>query len=435
MDLADKVNIYRLVNETASNPELVTIEGTVDTGFEFLALDECKELFGKSVNPCRSRGRIFFNVELKDIDKIKTLRSVDNLFLVAAAVKSLDFDKESKEEDMEKIKQLVNDLDLKRALQVWKSYIKFDGIIFPTMEEYLKADEIRKKEKLIASSGGNVEVKDVEENNVQETAESEIVNVLRFRATCNRTGNHPFTSNDVARDFGGQLQDNYHWIVDLSSYNLEVLLNINENEAYVCFALTKESMHKRNIVCFGPTTLRATHCYNMLRMAELKVGDIVVDPLCGGGSIPIEGTLAFPRSFYIGGDIHEKAVERSDLNRAHVSTVHGFPITLDIFHWDITKLPLKGASVDVFATDLPFGKRSGKKSNNRPLYTNTLKEMARVVRPTTGRAVLLTHDKKTFSQVLSKMAMYWNQPRPYNINLGGLDGGVFLLRRTSRIYL
>lgn len=60
------------------------------------------------------------------------------------------------------------------------------------------------------------------------------------------------------------------------------------DEAYVCFALTKESMHRRNIAHFGPTTLRATHCYNILRLAQLRVGDIVVDPLCGGGSIPIE---------------------------------------------------------------------------------------------------------------------------------------------------
>lgn len=60
------------------------------------------------------------------------------------------------------------------------------------------------------------------------------------------------------------------------------------DEGYVCFALTKESMHKRNIAFFGPTTLRATHCYNMLRMAQIVPGDIVVDPLCGGGSILIE---------------------------------------------------------------------------------------------------------------------------------------------------
>jgi 23S rRNA G2445 N2-methylase RlmL len=57
---------------------------------------------------------------------------------------------------------------------------------------------------------------------------------------------------------------------------------------YYGITLTKESKHHRNINFFGPTTLRATICYSMLRLAQPKAGDIVIDPLCGGGSIPIE---------------------------------------------------------------------------------------------------------------------------------------------------
>jgi 23S rRNA G2445 N2-methylase RlmL len=57
---------------------------------------------------------------------------------------------------------------------------------------------------------------------------------------------------------------------------------------YYGIALTKESKHHRNINFFGPTTLRATICYNMLRLAQPKAGDVIIDPMCGGGSIPIE---------------------------------------------------------------------------------------------------------------------------------------------------
>lgn len=52
--------------------------------------------------------------------------------------------------------------------------------------------------------------------------------------------------------------------------------------------VTHESKHHRNITCFGPTTLRSTICYNMLRLASPKPGDVIIDPMCGGGSIPIE---------------------------------------------------------------------------------------------------------------------------------------------------
>lgn len=52
--------------------------------------------------------------------------------------------------------------------------------------------------------------------------------------------------------------------------------------------VTHESKHRRNITYFGPTTLRATVCYNLIKLAEPKTGDIIIDPMCGGGSIPIE---------------------------------------------------------------------------------------------------------------------------------------------------
>lgn len=52
--------------------------------------------------------------------------------------------------------------------------------------------------------------------------------------------------------------------------------------------VTHESKHRRNIANFGPTTLRSTICYNLLRLAHPKPGDVIVDPMCGGGSIPIE---------------------------------------------------------------------------------------------------------------------------------------------------
>lgn len=47
----------------------------------------------------------------------------------------------------------------------------------------------------------------------------------------------------------------------------------------------------------------------------------------------------------------------------------------------------------------PFGKRSGHKKDNRVLYKEVLLELGRVVRPNSGRAVLLTHDRRTFTRV------------------------------------
>ncbi len=57
---------------------------------------------------------------------------------------------------------------------------------------------------------------------------------------------------------------------------------------------------------------------------------------------------------------------------------------VDGLQWDALAPCLRPASVDVLISDLPFGKRSGSKADNRVLYPATLLTMARLVRPTTG---------------------------------------------------
>ena len=54
----------------------------------------------------------------------------------------------------------------------------------------------------------------------------------------------------------------------------------------------------------------------------MKLGDVVCDPMCGGASIGLEGALAFPESFHISGDNHEKAVDNAGENYAGIETLH-----------------------------------------------------------------------------------------------------------------
>ena len=79
-------------------------------------------------------------------------------------------------------------------------------------------------------------------------------------------------------------------------------------------ALNEESLFKRNICSYGPTTMRSTICYCMLHLADIKPGDIVIDSMCGGGSIPIEGANAWKHAHFLGGDNHEMAMERCKQN-------------------------------------------------------------------------------------------------------------------------
>ena len=88
-----------------------------------------------------------------------------------------------------------------------------------------------------------------------------------FRCTCYRTGEniHKFSSCDVAKHVGGLVQEKFGWGVKMKDFDIEVVINIDLNNVYVCLGLTHQSLFRRNIEHFGPTTLRATICASLLQ--------------------------------------------------------------------------------------------------------------------------------------------------------------------------
>ncbi|KIH47402.1 THUMP domain protein, partial [Ancylostoma duodenale] len=138
-------------------------------------------------------------------------------------------------------------------------------------------------------------------------------NSFTFRVTCNRAGEksrHSFSSMDAAKALGAQINNIFGWRPDMKNFDMEVVLNIRNDSMSVMVALNKESLFKRNVCAFGPTTMRSTMCYCMTALARPSSGDVIIDPMCGGGSIPLEAALAFPGCLFVGTDLHPKALER-----------------------------------------------------------------------------------------------------------------------------
>lgn len=87
-----------------------------------------------------------------------------------------------------------------------------------------------------------------------------------FRVTCTRGGRkHSFSSVEAASRLGSGLNQRFSWKVQMKHPDLEVLLNIANDSVSVGLALSQQSGYKRNIVEWGPTTLRATIAYGLLR--------------------------------------------------------------------------------------------------------------------------------------------------------------------------
>ena len=403
-----------------------TCGATVPTGFEQIAADEIREKL--VLSKCfAGQGKVYFQTTVDCLSKIHHLRSVDRLFLVLKKYKNYTYN-EDKEEAINDLKILAEDIPWDKVVEFWKENTKHQKLLSKS-----KLCQPAKKKKLsyVKIPGCSMEDKSCEILNIENSN-----HFIRFRATANRLGKQQsITSPDAEQHFGGAIQDCTQWKVDLTNYNLEILITLGVDFVLVCLSLTHASLHRRNIVDYGYTTLRASIAYNMLRMCDIQSGDIVIDPMCGSGSIPIEAAQEWSCCCHLAGDNSNVAVNKCLSNVAHVnkeknSIDDAIKAPVDIFHWDVRKLPLKNGAVDVFVTDLPFGKRLGSKMNNRALYPSMLKEMARVCKPKTGRACLLTSDKRSITNAINEASKLWTLKRTNFVNIGGLRAAVYLLKRT-----
>ncbi|MPC32869.1 THUMP domain-containing protein 3 [Portunus trituberculatus] len=377
-------------------------------------------------------------------------------------VKKFSFE-DQRERSFEKLYKFAEKQDWRKGMQVWKDVVSYPEEpikkVVPLKNEYCcpRPDVDLKKMKLLSPVLKNLPENVVPEHlrndkglsvvddsskqkekseELPSTAPTEAVaSGPKFRVSCSRTGsNHKFGSPEAARQFGAGVNEMFMWPVDLTNFDLEILLCIDTEFVYVAVSLTREPLFKRNLTNFGRTNLRSTVCHNMVRLATPQLGEVVLDPMCGGATIPMEGSLTHRQAFHLGGDNYGQAVKRSRENINNLLK-KGKSMAVDVAWWDATKLPLRNQCVDVVVSDLPFGKRSGSVADNRILYYRSLVELARVTKMKTGRAVLLTYDKRSMIKNIKRVHTLWKSGASRTVNIGGLPAVIYTLYRTSQLSL
>ncbi|CAM9275996.1 unnamed protein product [Laminaria digitata] len=228
---------------------------------------------------------------------------------------------------------------------------------------------------------------------------------LKFRASVVRDGRHPFNSVAASPRLGEAVSSvNRGWSVDLKEYDVEVTAFILARSVVVGLSLngdrTKRCSNGRvpkedkGFIETGlrMSSLRPSTAYVMLGMAAPSVGDVVVDCMCGVGTIPFLGAGWFPDAFLMGGEVDMTALEHVRQNAEALRLLHAKPegaVAAAACAWDAQLLPLRDGIVDVMVVDMPFGLSCGSPRVNAKLYPTVMAEMARALRPGTGRAVLL----------------------------------------------
>jgi len=206
--------------------------------------------------------------------------------------------------------------------------------------------------------------------------------------------------------------------------NIEIFRNLYsptyiEDSSGKILNLSKREWRKEYV----PAGINPSLAYILCMVADLSEEDIVYDPFCGASVIPITALKYFNVKRVICSDISGKAIEKSEIN---FNTAAINKSKYRLFRSDIKDVALNKKNVDKIISNLPFGIRVGKHSNNVEIY-KSLEVLANRLLRTRGKLVLLTQEKKLLREVFSKEN--WNVKSVLRVDEGGLLPEVFVIER------
>jgi len=375
----------------------------VERGIEDLVIDDLKKEFGIVGKYAGLRGKIFFN---EDIQKVILLnfaaRSINRIIILLALDEA---------ENLKDIRRIVGSIN-------WEEYIS------PEQSFAVKAE---------------------------------------------RVGKHDFTSLDLAREAGATIIETFkestgkRLKVNLKEPDVIVIAELISNQFLLGIDTTGHSLHMRRYRVYNhPMPLRTTLAYLLVRLSSWNADEILLDPTCGGGTIPIEAALyarqmpivtfrkreyALYKLRFIDEIITERIKEELlkkvkatlkmriyglDINKKHVegafanATSAMVADTIDFIHGDARELTkyFKEESVDVIVSNPPY-KLSNRK-RLRKLYKDIIRNALRILREE-GRAVFLTSEIKVMKKELEDLGINFSLRKI--LRYGSLNTGIFIFRK------
>jgi len=249
-------------------------------------------------------------------------------------------------------------------------------------------------------------------------------------------GRHGYLRRDackaLAQGLAGKVPESWRLVEENAA--VEFWLTIHGATAVCGLRLSDRTMRHRTYKrehC--PASLRPTVAAAMIRLAEAAPGHIVLDPMCGAGTLLAERLAATSFSPSIGegrggqgrcapvwgGDIDFRAVRAAAINLRRLG-----PALLA--HWDATRLPLASAAVDRIVSNPPFGKQLSSPEDIVPLYHDMLHEYNRVLRPG-GLAVLIVNAASVLR--LAAHAVGWKLQRQLSVRVLGQSAVITVWRK------
>ncbi|RLE94758.1 MAG: hypothetical protein DRN04_02495 [Thermoprotei archaeon] len=119
-----------------------------------------------------------------------------------------------------------------------------------------------------------------------------------FAVRAERSGKHNFTSIDIAATVGQAIIDSFRrdtgvrLKVNLKNPDVEFFCYLVDNEFTIAVNTTGDSLHKRNYRIYDhPAAIKTTIASALVYLSGWTKDHVFLDPMCGGGTIPIEAAL------------------------------------------------------------------------------------------------------------------------------------------------
>jgi tRNA (guanine6-N2)-methyltransferase len=238
-----------------------------------------------------------------------------------------------------------------------------------------------------------------------------------YRLVAQMNGSHGYRRVDareaLVKGLAGKLPASWRHAEENAS--VEIWLTIDQATAVCGLRLSDRTMRHRTYKHeHQKASLRPTVAAAMVRLAGARPGQMVLDPMCGAGTIlaeqlavgrPREG----PAVRVLGGDLDPGALRTTRANLHRLAEV-------DLVRWDAGLLPLPDASIDRVISNPPFGKQLGEPEEIGPLYQRVVAELDRVLRPG-GVVVLLVANFGALKEAAK--AVHWKAVRQLRVRVLG----------------
>ncbi|MEI7604097.1 MAG: methyltransferase [bacterium] len=172
---------------------------------------------------------------------------------------------------------------------------------------------------------------------------------------------------------------------------------------------------------FIPAGINPSLAFILCKIADIKENDVVLDPFCGGGTIPISAMLYFNPARILASDISGKAI---DITQANIATANIQKSRYGAFRSDVKALKLPNDYIDKIITNLPFGIRVGKHDNNEKIYYDFANKAKKILKKD-GTIVVLTQEKNLMLQNFNEFRLIEH----FMIRQGGLTPWVFVYKK------